>query len=61
MMEKEQLKRMVIQIFEHREYAPCWFEKDTDCANWTGCNSTCPLVQLREAAGIEPRDDGNIE
>jgi hypothetical protein len=60
-MEQEQLKRTVIEIFERREYAPCWFDGDSDCANWTGCNTDCPLVKLREAAGIEPREDGNIK
>lgn len=56
----EQLRPIVIEMFECREYAPCWFDSDSDCANWTGCNPDCPLVKLREMAGIEPREDGDI-
>lgn len=59
-MSEKSLKPIVIEIFERREYATCWFNADTDCANWTGCHSSCPLVRLREMAGIEPREDGEI-
>jgi hypothetical protein len=53
------LRAIVADIFERREYAKCWFA-DGDCANWIGCNPDCSLVKLREMAGIEPQEDGEI-
>jgi hypothetical protein len=59
MPDREDLRHLVIDIFERREYAQCWFA-DGDCGNWIGCNPDCSLVKLREMAGIEPTEDGSI-
>lgn len=62
MLSAIKIREIVIELFERREYEPCWFLPDGegDCANWTTCDHGCPLVQLREAAGIRGTEDGSI-
>tara|TARA_R100001086_G_scaffold146208_1_gene77302 strand:- start:436 stop:690 length:255 start_codon:yes stop_codon:yes gene_type:complete len=62
-----ELRSAVIEIFERREYSPCWYSGESnsddpygDCANWTTCVPHCPIVKLREMAGIEGRKDGTV-
>ena len=66
-MPRPELRSAVIEIFERREYSPCWYSGELnsddpygDCANWTDCPAHCPLVKLRDAAGIDGRDDGSL-
>lgn len=54
------LYQITKEIFENREYSPCWFVSDGDCANWETCLPSCPIVQLREKAGIEGTKDGSV-
>jgi hypothetical protein len=57
--QRPDLRPLVVDIFERREYSKCWFA-DGDCGNWTECNPDCSLVKLRELAGIEPTEDGTM-
>ncbi len=66
-MSRAELRSSVIEIFERREYSPCWYSGESnsddpygDCANWTDCQPQCPIVKLRELAGIDGRDDGSV-
>ena len=68
-----ELREIVTELFEHREYAECWFPdyrgfEDAwgndlvgDCGNWDNCSDDCPIVKLRTAAGIKPTDHGGVE
>lgn len=67
------LRIMVAELFEQRELEQCWFPDtmsfldawgDTrvrECGNWEECDDRCPLVLLRELAGIKPTDHGGVE
>jgi hypothetical protein len=72
-IDKTELTKILVLIFENRNYARCWFS-DGDCANWftpeeitegmdeesVGCTNTCPIVMLRNMLGVFPTEDGSI-
>lgn len=60
MDDKTELRKIVIELFENREHQQCWFADDGDCANWDTCDSECPIVRLRQAAGIEGNAEGSL-
>ena len=68
-----ELRTIVTDLFEHREYADCWYpdhrgyedawgnERVGDCGNWDNCSDDCPIVKLRTAAQIKPTDHGGVD
>lgn len=63
--ERIKLRLLVMEIYERREYADCWYNSagadiNSDCGNWPDCKEECPLRRLAAMAGIEPRVDGRI-
>jgi hypothetical protein len=61
--EQAKLRAYVVDLYEHREHEQCWYDPDfdVDCANWINCDHSCPIVKLREMAGIEGTEDGSIK
>lgn len=54
------------ELFERRDLSECWFGDSGetgyggDCGNWEICDPSCPLVRLRELAGVLPTNDGTV-
>ena len=63
-MTDKELRRAVVEIYEQREWASCWFVGDDgdvgDCGNWPTCTDQCPLKRLGLLVGLVPQEDGGI-
>lgn len=64
------VRACVLALYAGRDVDECWYTSGRgdddwgDCANWPvgpdkGCRPECPIVRLRELAGIQGQDDGN--
>ncbi len=72
-LRQAELIPIVKDLFEHREYSPCWYpdyrgfedawgnDQIGDCGNWDNCDPDCPIAKLRDAAGIRPTDHGGVD
>ena len=61
------IRRIAVDIMDHREYDPCWYtgrtedSEDGDCGNWDECDPHCSLRELMDMAGITPQEDGGCD
>lgn len=70
-MTQEELKNIVIEIMDTREYHNCpyvpefvgdhQYSDHSDCGNWDTCIPDCPYRKLMDYVGIKPKEDGNCQ
>jgi hypothetical protein len=54
--EKKQMYYLTRDMFELREYQPCFFDGDVDCGPWKSCPHVypdCPLVRQAAMCGYK--------